>query len=222
MRHLKRGRRTTPPRASRCRSRSKRGHRPKFFVGEPQSLSAGRRGSSPSRTRRGSPRSCRPRRRVRARSCRTPAAVTTLQCGGHAVSQAHPRLLDDSEYGGHRLGHGGRIADRGQLDHPTRHRGSRSRARAATSIASRVLPTPPTPVNVTNRCALSAVSNSATSDSRDRRSSWSAGRRLPGVGSSVFSGGNSVRKPGPGPGTAPPVWRYRVIAGVPDRSGPRR
>ncbi len=36
----------------------------------------------------------------------------------------------------------------------------------ATSIARRVLPTPPTPVNVTNRCARRTASTSVTSDSR--------------------------------------------------------
>ena len=35
--------------------------------------------------------------------------------------------------------------------------GNSSASRAATSIARRVLPTPPTPVNVTNRCACSAA-----------------------------------------------------------------
>ena len=66
--------------------------------------------------------------------------------------------------------------------------------RAANSNARRVLPTPPTPVSVTNRCALSAVSSSARSASRPTKLVV-GGRRFPGVGSTVFNGGNSVRSP---------------------------
>ena len=66
--------------------------------------------------------------------------------------------------------------------------------RAATSIASRVFPTPPTPVSVTSRCALSAVATSESSESLPMRRVV-GGRRLPGVAPPVFSGGNSERKP---------------------------
>ena len=55
--------------------------------------------------------------------------------------------------------------------------------RAADSSASRVLPTPPTPVNVTNRCAFSAVSRSASSASRPTKLVVGR-RRFPGVASS--------------------------------------
>src|SRR6516162_9361884 len=44
--------------------------------------------------------------------------------------------------------------------------GNSSTRRAATAAASRVLPTPPTPVNVTNRCALTAAWTSSSSHSR--------------------------------------------------------
>ena len=45
-------------------------------------------------------------------------ARAALQRGSHAVRHGHTRLLGDPEDGRHRLGHRGRIADRGQLDHP--------------------------------------------------------------------------------------------------------
>ena len=57
----------------------------------------------------------------------------------------------------------------------------------ATSSASRVLPTPPTPVNVTSRCARSAASISRTSDSRPIKLVV-AGRRFPGLVSSARNG----------------------------------
>ena len=44
--------------------------------------------------------------------------------------------------------------------------GNSSPSRPATSNARRVLPTPPTPVNVTNRCVRTAACTSTTSDSR--------------------------------------------------------
>ena len=70
--------------------------------------------------------------------------------------------------------------------------GKLSANRAATSSASRVLPTPPTPVSVTSRCALSAASSSASSVARPTKLVFD-GRRLPCVGSTVFRGGKSVR-----------------------------
>ena len=57
--------------------------------------------------------------------------------------------------------------------------GNSSASREPTSRARRVLPTPPTPVNVTNRCALTAASISPTSDSRPIKLVM-AGRRFPG------------------------------------------
>ena len=71
--------------------------------------------------------------------------------------------------------------------------GKVSANRTANSIASRVLPTPPTPVSVTNRCAFSTDSNSASSDSRPMKLVV-GGRRFPGVGSTVFNGGKSLRR----------------------------
>ena len=47
--------------------------------------------------------------------------------------------------------------------------GNSSRSRPATSSARRVLPTPPTPVSVTNRCAVTASCTSASSDSLPTR-----------------------------------------------------
>ena len=73
--------------------------------------------------------------------------------------------------------------------------GNSSARLAATSNARRVLPTPPTPVRVTNLCDLTAASISATSDSRPIKRVL-AGRRLPGFESTPRSGGKSVRRPG--------------------------
>ena len=73
--------------------------------------------------------------------------------------------------------------------------GNSSASCEATSIARRVLPTPPTPVNVTSLRERTAVAISATSASRPIRL-VAAGRRFPGVESSVRSGGKSVRSPG--------------------------
>ena len=66
---------------------------------------------------------------------------------------------------------------------------------AATWSASRVLPTPPTPVNVTNRWVCIKSVSSLTSASRPMKLVAWAGR-LPGTVSIVFSGGKSVRSPG--------------------------
>lgn len=66
--------------------------------------------------------------------------------------------------------------------------------REANSSASRVLPTPPTPVNVTTRCAFRVVSNSSSSAARPMRLVLGV-RRLPGWASIAFNGGNSVRRP---------------------------
>ena len=74
-----------------------------------------------------------------------------LQGGGHALGHAPAGLLGDAQHRGHRVGHRSRIGDRGQLEKPYARPGIRRPAAPATSSASRVLPTPPTPVNVTSR-----------------------------------------------------------------------
>ena len=66
--------------------------------------------------------------------------------------------------------------------------------RAATSSARRVLPTPPTPVSVSKRCALSAAFSWSSSACRPMKLVV-CGFRLPGVASTVFSAGKSVRTP---------------------------
>src|ERR1700736_1613082 len=73
--------------------------------------------------------------------------------------------------------------------------GNSSLSRAAASKARRVLPTPPTPVNVTSRCALIAACTSSSSDARPMKL-LDAGRKFPGLVSSARSGGKSVRSPG--------------------------
>src|SRR6516165_983467 len=73
--------------------------------------------------------------------------------------------------------------------------GNSSTRRAATSNASRVLPTPPTPVNVTNRRAFTTACTSSSSDSRPMKL-VGAGRRFPGPASSARNDGKFVRRPG--------------------------
>jgi hypothetical protein len=73
--------------------------------------------------------------------------------------------------------------------------GNSSARSAATSTARRVLPTPPAPVSVTRRCARSAASISAISDSRPTKL-VAAGRRFPRLGSRVRKGGKSSGRPG--------------------------
>ena len=75
---------------------------------------------------------------------------------------------------------------------PSGKRGSTS---AATWTASRVFPTPPTPVSVTRRVASNALAIALSSCSRPTNDvSWSG--RLPGNASSDRSGGNSRPSPG--------------------------
>jgi len=75
---------------------------------------------------------------------------------------------------------------------PSTNRGATS---AATCIASRVLPTPPTPVTVTRRVSRSAATSEATSSSRPTNE-VSCTDRFPGTASSVRKGGNVVSRPG--------------------------
>ncbi len=100
--------------------------------------------------------------------------------------------------------------------------GNSSARRAATSNARRVLPTPPTPVNVTNRCACSAACTSATSDSRPMKLVV-GGRRFPGLASSARNGGKSVRRPSAlGPETPRPASAGPATVAAPDPPDRRR
>ena len=87
--------------------------------------------------------------------------------------------------------------------------------RVATSSASRVLPTPPTPVRVTRRWALSVVCTSTMSDSRPTIDVVGE-RRFPGVGSAVRRGGKSVRSP-----NARTCWMATGLAISRSRRAPR-
>ena len=66
----------------------------------------------------------------------------------------------------------------------------------ATSIASRVLPTPPTPVNVTNRCERSAACRSRQTSASRPIKLVIAGRKFPGFEATPRNDGKSVRSPG--------------------------
>ena len=84
-----------------------------------------------------------------------------LQRGSHRLAHALPGLLGDAQHRRHRVGHRRRIGDCGQLEkpHPI---GKLIGQPPRDLLARRVLPTPPTPVSVTNRC-FTAASSSATS-----------------------------------------------------------
>ena len=93
--------------------------------------------------------------------------------------------------------------------------------RAANSNASRVLPTPPTPVNVTKRWVFNAVCRSVSCASRPMKLVVGC-RRFPGVGSSVIRGENRSVGQNPGPETCQRVWRCRVVGAAPRRPARRR
>ena len=67
--------------------------------------------------------------------------------------------------------------------------GNSAASSAATCTARRVLPTPPTPVRVTSRCARTCSASSFTSTSRPTKLVTCTGR-LPGTASIVRNGGN--------------------------------
>src|SRR5204863_4702565 len=90
---------------------------------------------------------------------------SALKCSGNRLTHCLGRLLNNAQYRGDRIGHSGSISDRGQLEHPYPSTNSLA-TWVATSNASRVLPTPPTPVNVTSRRERTAASTSDTSVSR--------------------------------------------------------
>ena len=116
-----------------------------------------------------------------------------FRCRRDAFGQACVRLPGNAQYCGDGVRDGAGIADRGQLDHPHAV-GETARADAATAKASRVLPTPPTPVNVTSRCSRSAARTCAISWSRPMRPPGGT-RRLPTARSAVRSAGKSSLKP---------------------------
>ena len=74
-----------------------------------------------------------------------------LQAAATDSLTALARLLGDAQHRGHRVGHCRRIGDRGQLENPYTVGKFIGQPRRDLH-ASRVLPTPPTPVNVTSRC----------------------------------------------------------------------
>ena len=76
-----------------------------------------------------------------------------LQRGGHRLTHGLTRLLGDAQHRRHRIGHRRRIGDGRQFEKPNPVGKFIGQARRST--ARRVLPTPPTPVNVTNRCSWS-------------------------------------------------------------------
>ena len=71
--------------------------------------------------------------------------------GGHRLAHGLARLLGDAQHRSHRVGHRRRIGDGGQFEKPDAVRKFVGQSRRDFG-ASRVLPTPPTPVNVTSRC----------------------------------------------------------------------
>ena len=155
----------------------------------------------------------RPRRPERARSCRKPAAATTLQRRGDTVGQAHPRLLDDAEYGGHRLGHRGRDHQPAASSITHTPSGKSGLNRAATSSASRVLPTPPTPVKRHQPVGLERRLQLGDRDSRPTKLVVAAAGFPVSNRASSTAGTRCAARAGPG--KARPVSRYRAIAAAP-------
>ena len=127
-----------------------RGHQPHLLVGDPQSFAAGGHNSH--------------RRRVRqdrfdqiGGSVEHVLAVvehqqpdSALQRGGHRLAHGLARLLGDAQHRRHRVGHRRRIGDRSQFEKPDPVGKFIGQPRRDL-VARRVLPTPPTPVKVTNR-----------------------------------------------------------------------
>ena len=177
-----------------ARTDVQRGHRPQLLVGDPQPFAAG--GQYPHRRRPREDRLDQIGRGVaaRARSCRTPTAGPCPPTRRPRLADTLSRLLGNAQHRRHRIGHRRRIGDRGQLEKPDPVGKFIGQPRRDLH-ASRVLPTPPTPVNVTSRCALTAACTSSSSDSRPMKL-LVARRRFPGLVSSARNGGKSVRRPG--------------------------
>ena len=156
-----------------------------------------------------------------SRTCSQLSSTSSLDRPSNAAAtlsaRVIPGLLGDAQHRGDRVGHRRRIGRPPPARLPIRRRGNRAPARAATSSASRVLPTPPTPVKVTSRCALSAEATSASSDSRPirLRGRWPqvARRRIRGLQRRKLRGQTRPL----GPGTPRPAWRCRAAAATPAR-----
>ena len=119
--------------------------------------------------------------RGRARSCRSPAAGPgPSERSGHRLGRPvlpGRRAMPSTAATASGTAAGSVTAANSKNHTPS---GNSSANRAATSIASRVLPTPPTPVNVTNRRVRTADCSSPTSDSRPINPVTAAGE-FPGL-----------------------------------------
>ena len=180
----------------RCGSRVdvQRRHGPELFIGHPQSFAAGGQdlSRSPIESRIFSIRSA-----AASRTCSQLSNTSSRDRPSNAAATLSARLnpgcwvIPSTAATASGTAAGSPTGANSMTHTPS---GKSLRSRAATSNASRVLPTPPTPVSVTIRCAFSSASSSANSASRPMKLVVGC-RRFPGVGSSVLSGGNSVRKP---------------------------
>ena len=147
-----------------------------------------------------SPRRSRPPRRGDARSCR---ARSTPACPRGSRTRSRPATVPGvvarpSAATITWASRSGSFVAASSHNHtPSANRGSNS---AATCIARRVLPTPPTPVSVTSRDSSSAFATPATSSSRPTNDVNCTGK-FPGNASSDRNGGKVSRTPGAPPGT---------------------
>ena len=137
-----------------------------------------------------------PRRRAGARSCRARPAPLGPQVLHDAVGHRHARRVGAPHARRRRPGpsaSSSSAAASSQNHTPSGNRGSTS---AATCNARRVLPTPPTPVNVTSRDARQHLRDRDTARRRAPRTTSPARGRFPGNASSDRNGGNSAGSPG--------------------------
>ena len=127
-----------------------RGHRPQLLVGDPQSFAAGGQNPHGRRLREGDLNeiSCGVQHVLAVVEHQQPHPA--LQRGGHTVIRLFPGcwVMPNTAATASGTAAGSVTAASSNNQTPS---GNSSASRAATSVARRVLPTPPTPVNVTNR-----------------------------------------------------------------------
>ncbi len=143
----------------------------------------------------GSPRPDRRRRRARARSCRTrPTAVARPTPAPRSPSPSYPAcaVIPNADATASGTAAGSPTGANSTNHTPSPKSGTNS---AATWTARRVLPTPPTPVNVTNRCCAHQLQPVRPPRRHARRNSSSARGRFPGTASTVRNGGNVAARP---------------------------
>ena len=109
-----------------------------------------------------------------------------------------------------------------ELARATRHRGTAGRTSAATCSASRVLPTPPTPVSVTTRRVVERVDDLGERRRRGPRTTSPAAAGCPGTRPATATAGTRDASPGAAPGTPAPAAPDPAAGAHPDRPARHR